>query len=143
MVKKAVKVVLDTNILISGVVFGGKPREILEMTKTRDIQGVISPVLLAELGEVLSKKFNYPKLRVLQVENKIRKIFRIVHPINQISIVRDADDNRVLEAAIEGKCQFVVTGDEDLLELKNYKGIKILSPTEFLREEVWKTEVLT
>ena len=51
-----------------------------------------------------------------------------------INAVRDDDDNRVLEAAVEGKCEYVVTGDEDLLSLQNYGGIKIITPAEFLRE---------
>lgn len=132
MVKKVARVVLDTNILISGVVFGGKPREILEMAKTRVIQGVTSQILLAELGEVLSKKFDYPESRVLQINRKMKKIFNVVYPVESINIVRDDDDNRVLEAAVTGKCGYIVTGDEDLLVLKKYKNIKILTPGEFL-----------
>lgn len=136
MAKKVAKIVLDTNVLISGVVFGGKPREILEMVRNKELLGITSPVLLAELGDVLSKKIMYPKSKVLQVEKKMRKIFRVVHPIKPISAVADDDDNRVLEAAIEGKCEYVVTGDKDLLDLRNYKGIKILTPGEFLTEKL-------
>ena len=133
MVKKVAKVVLDTNVLISGVVFAGKPKELLELAKIKEIQGVISPILLAELGEVLSKKFAYPKTRVLQLENKLKKVFLVVHPTKLIRVVRDDDDNRVLEAAVAGKCEYVITGDEDLLSLKKYKNIKILTPTEFFK----------
>lgn len=132
MVKKVARVVLDTNILISGVVFGGKPREILEMAKTRVIQGVISQILLAELGEVLSKKFDYPESRILQINRKMKKIFNVVYPVESINIVRDDDDNRVLEAAVAGGCDYIVTGDEDLLILKKFKNIKILTPAEFV-----------
>lgn len=134
MAKKAVRAVLDTNVLISGVVFGGKPREILEMVRNKELLGITSPILLAELGDVLSKKIVYPKSKVLQVEKKMRKTFRVVHPIKSISAVADDDDNRVLEAAIEGKCEYIVTGDKDLLDLESYKGIRILTPTGFLDE---------
>jgi uncharacterized protein len=132
MARRLVRVVLDTNVLISGIVFGGKPREILEMVINRQLLGISSPVLMAELGDILSKKFGYPKLRVLQVEKKMRKIFHMVHPTKSVNIVRDNDDNRVLEAAIEGGCEYVVTGDEDVLILEKYKGVKILTPAEFL-----------
>lgn len=132
MVRKVSRVVLDTNVLISGIVFGGKPREILEMVKNKKLLGITSPVLLAELGEVLSKKIMYSKSKVMQVEKKMRKIFRVVRPIKSINAVADDDDNRVLEAAIEGKCDYVVTGDRDLLDLKSYMGIRILTPAEFL-----------
>lgn len=107
------------------------------MIKNKELSGVISPVLMAELEEILSKKIKYPKARVLQVERKMRKILRVVHPVKTIGAVRDDDDNRVLEAAIEGKCEYIVTGDKDLLDLKNYLEMKILTPTEFLDEINW------
>lgn len=138
MAGKIINVVLDTNVLISGVAFGGKPREILDLLIIKEISGITSPVLLAELEEVLFKKFKYPKARVLQVDKKMRKILRVVHPVKSIKVVRDDDDNRVLEAAVEGEGEFIVTGDEDLLDLKNYGKIKIMTPTEFLKEEAWK-----
>ena len=126
------RVVLDTNVLISGIVFGGKPKEILEMVINKAMVGITSPVLLAELGEILSKKFEYLQPRITQLEKKMRKILRVVNPIKSVKVVTDDDDNRVLEAAIEGKCEYVVTGDKDLLDLKSYKEIKILTPSEFL-----------
>lgn len=133
MARKIINVVLDTNVLISGVVFGGKSRDIIELLIGKEIVGVTTPVLLAELEEVLFKKFKYPKSRVLQVDKKMRKILRLVHPAKSIKIARDDDDNRVLEAAVEGQCDFVVTGDEDLLVLKKYKSIRILTPGDFLK----------
>ena len=134
MARKVIRIVLDTNVLISGIVFGGKPGEILEMVRNKRFLGITSPVLLAELGDVLSKKILYPKSKVLQVEKKIKKTLRVVRPIKSINAVADDDDNRVLEAAIEGKCDYVVTGDKDLLDLKNYRGIRILTPAEFLEK---------
>lgn len=98
---------------------------------------MISPVLVAELEEILSKKIKYPKERVLQVEKKMKKILRVVRPVKPIKVARDDDDNRVLEAAIEGNCEYVVTGDKDLLDLKRYQGVRILTPTEFLDEINW------
>ena len=136
MARRVVRIVLDTNVLISGIVFGGKPREILEMVRNKELLGITSPVLLAELGDVLSKKIMYPKPKVLQVGKKMRKILRVVHPIKSINAVADDDDNRVLEVAIEGKCEYVVTGDKDLLDLKSYGGVRILTPAEFLDEEL-------
>jgi len=134
MARKVIRIVLDTNVLISGIVFGGKPGEILEMVRNKRFLSITSPVLLAELGDVLSKKILYPKSKVLQVEKKIKKTLRVVRPIKSINAVADDDDNRVLEAAIEGKCDYVVTGDKDLLDLKNYRGIRILTPAEFLEK---------
>ena len=132
MARRVIRIILDTNVLISGIVFGGKPKEVLEMARNKELLGITSPVLLAELGDILSKKIMYPKSKVLRVEKMMRKILRIVHPIKTVNAVRDDDDNRVLETAVEGKCEYVVTGDKDLLDLENYEGIKILTPGEFL-----------
>ncbi|MBI4059160.1 putative toxin-antitoxin system toxin component, PIN family [Candidatus Microgenomates bacterium] len=126
------RVVLDTNILISAIGFGGKPRKILLLTLGDNFQGVTSSILLAEFHEVIIKKF--PELQKILpiVERKISKKFLIVKPRKTLDILKDKDDNRVLEAAIEGNCAFIVTGDKELLKLKNYQGIKVLTAEEFL-----------
>lgn len=130
--KKLARAVIDTNVIISALGFGGKPREILSLALEKKIQAITSPVLLAELQEVVAKKF--PELRLeFKILKKIRKIFTIVHPKNIINILEDEDDNRVLEAAIEGECQYIVTGDKDLLMLISYQDIQILNPEKFLR----------
>lgn len=97
-----IKVILDTNILISAIGFGGIPREI----------------------------FLLPNLP--NIENSINESFLVVHPKESINIVRDKDDNRVLEAAVEGNCDFIITGDKDLLDLREFKNIKIIAPAQFL-----------
>ncbi len=128
-----VKVVPDTNILVSSLVFGGEPEKILFLIQRKKIIGVTSKVLVAELCEILLKKFNFSKERVLQLEHKMRKSFQVVYPRKTISVSRDPDDNRVLEAAVEGSCNFIVTGDKDLLILKKYKKVTVLTPSEFLK----------
>lgn len=128
------KIVLDTNILISAIGFGGKPRAILSLTLEYKVQAITSRILLAELEEVIGKKF--PKLvyELSIIRKRINKKFTLVQPKNTLHIVRDPDDNRVLEAAVEGNCDYIVTGDIDLLEIKDYKNIKIVTPDEFLLE---------
>lgn len=130
--KNQVKVVLDTNILVSAVGFEGKPRTILFLVMQERVKGVISPILLIEFIEVISKKF--PKIipSLPSIEAGINEFFLIVQPKKSINIVRDEDDNRVLEAAIEGRCEYIITGDRDLLELGKYKKIKIVTPTQLL-----------
>ena len=126
------KVVLDTNILISGVGFKGSPREILSLVLDDKITAITSPVLLAELREVIFKKFPKLVIQLAIMEERIKEKFLIVSPKETLNLVRDKDDNRVLEAAVEGNCDYIVTGDLDLLELKQYKRIKIVTPTDFL-----------
>lgn len=126
------RVILDTNVLISAIGFGGNPRKILLLTIKKKIRGVISKILLAELHEVILKKFPRIETQLLIIEKQIKDKFIIVEPRATLSIIRDEDDNRVLEAAVEGNCNFIVTGDKDLLELAKYKNIKIIRPSQFL-----------
>lgn len=127
------RLVLDTNIIISAIGFGGKPRNILLLSLENSFQSVTSPTLLTELQEVITKKF--PKLQeeLPIIEGKIKEKFLIVKPKKTLDILRDKDDNRVLEAALEGKCSHIVTGDKDLLDLGEYKGIKIVTANQFLK----------
>lgn len=129
-----VKVTLDTNIIISGIGFGGKPRKILHLILDKKIKAVTSSILLAELEDVIDKKF--PKLAssFVLISKQIKGKFKIVKPKKSLLIARDEDDNRVLEAAIEGECSHIITGDRDLLDLKIFKNIKIVTPDTFLSE---------
>lgn len=128
-----VKVTLDTNIIISGLGFGGKPRTILQLILDNKIKGVTSPILLAELEDVIIKKF--PKLagHFEFINKKIKKKLKKARPKDTVNILKkDQDDNRVLEAAVEGKCNYIVTGDKELLDLGTFKGIKIVTAAQFL-----------
>ena len=127
------KVILDTNIIISALGIHGKPREILSLILDNQIQGVISSVLLAELEDVVNKKFPLLSSDLEKTKKQIRKKFKMVNPKQTVKILQDIDDNRVLEAAMTGKCSYIVTGDSDLLILKTFHQIKILTPNDFLR----------
>ncbi len=132
--KNPVKILLDTNVLISALGFGGKPRQILQLVLEKKIKAVSSPILLAEFNEVIAKKFPKLSQNLGLIEKKLKKTLIVVSPKESIQIVRDIDDNRVLEAAIEGKCQYVITGDADLLDLKVFQEIKIVTVEIFLKE---------
>ena len=128
------RAVLDTNVLVSAITHGGKPREMLSLVLTKKLEAIISPVLLAELTDVLGRKFDMASDDITLIEEEVRKNFVLIHPISSVEILKtDPDDNRVLEAAVDGDCDFIVTGDRELLNLKVYKHIIILTPTEFLQ----------
>ena len=132
MVRAPVKVVLDTNILVSSLIFGQKPQQIENLILEKNVIGITSSILLAELADVLTKKFHFNEFRLKQTEKKIEKNFIFVQPTSIIKILKDDSDNRVLEAAVEGKCQYIITGDKELLNLGKFKGIKIVKVAEFL-----------
>jgi len=126
------KVVLDTNVIVSALVYGGKPEQIIRLVLSKEIEAVTSPTLLAELSEVLAKKFNFDQAKIEQTQKKIKEGFRLIQPRKVLTIVKDEPDNRVLEAADAAACDSIVTGDKELLELHAFKDIKIITPAEFL-----------
>lgn len=134
MARAPLRVVLDTNVLVSSLIFGGKPQQTENLILEKKMVGIISPVLLAEFTDVLAKRFSFNESRLRQAEKKIKKNFVIVKPRATIKILKDDADNRVLEAAVEGDCRFIITGDKELLDLKSFKGIKIITPSRFLEE---------
>lgn len=129
----ALRVVIDTNILISAIVYGGIPRQVLTYVIDEHITGVTTRVLTAELIDVLSKKFHFTSRKLADAESLILDSFLILQPERTISLLEDDDDNRVLEAAVAGSCDYIVTGDKDLLRLKQYRETAIVTSAEFLK----------
>ena len=130
-----IKVVLDTNIYVSAIVFGGKPREVfLEITRGKRAL-FVSKKILAELRGVLRKKFKYTLLEIDRVEQIILEIAEIIEPRQTITIIPSQPmDNHILECAVETKADFVITGDKKhLLLLKKFKNIPIISADQFLK----------
>jgi len=131
---KKSKVVIDTNVFISGLNFAGKPNEVLELFIKGEIEVYISPFILKELERILRKKFEWNEKQLQKILNKIKKKAVIVQAETKISIIKaKEDDNRILECGVDGKVQYIISGDKrHILPLKNFRGIKILSPSEFL-----------
>lgn len=131
-----VKVVLDTNIYISAILFGRKPEEIRKLSQEGKIELLVSEAIIAEVAEVLRKKFDWESWQISQVIDEIRETAILVIPRQTLSVIKkDEDDNRILECAVEGKAHYIISGDKrHLLPLKEYQGINILSPAEFLRK---------
>lgn len=128
-----VRVVLDTNVWISALNFGGKPAEILKLAVQKQIRLYSSQTLFAELVGVLRKKFSYSDGRVENLETLFKKRVKFREPKITLNVIKtDPADNRVLECALEVEADFIVSGDKDLLDIGSYKDIKIVKPTEFL-----------
>ena len=129
-----IKVVLDTNILISAILFGGNPRKILSLIIDNKIQAFISPFIIFELKEVLRKKFNFPLEILEELEELIKEKFIIVYPKKTINLIKEVlADNRILECAVEAKADFLISGDtKHILKLKKINKTKIVSVNEFL-----------
>jgi len=133
--KSKPKVVIDTNVFVSGLSFKGKPREVLDLMWRGDIETCTSSFILKELEETLKKDFSWDRDQIKHTIEKIKAKTFLVQPKNKVSVIKENDDdNRILECAIEGRVQFLISGDrKHLLPLKEYQGIKIVSPAEFLK----------
>lgn len=129
-----IKVVLDSNIYISGILFSGNPRLILDLAINGRIDVCISPEIVTELQAVLSrKKFNFSPAIIQALLHEIESLATLVVPSKKYhGVVRDIDDTIIIDCAMESGASYIITGDNDLLSLKEFKGITILSPVEFL-----------
>lgn len=125
------KVVVDTNIFISGTLYGGNPEKVIDKLKTQTFLLCISPSIAIEIITKL-KKFTQDEQVLVLVQNVITKNVLLVKPTKKINICRDPKDNMYLEAAFDSKADYLITGDKDLLTLKTYKKTKIVTPKEFL-----------
>ncbi|MEK6792286.1 MAG: putative toxin-antitoxin system toxin component, PIN family [Nanoarchaeota archaeon] len=130
------KVVLDTNVLISATIRKGNQFRLLELGRLNQIQIIISPQILEEVKEVLNRpKFSLSQNEIEEALNEIKDITHLVEPSEKVDIVKeDPDDNMIIECAIAGKADYIISGDDDLLELKEYKGIKIRNSQSFIQE---------
>jgi len=129
------KVVFDTNIFISALVFPGGQAEkaILRIIEGRDIL-LLSKEILDELLTVLSAKFSRDKEEISRVAVILSEMAEWVEPVERIEVLNDDADNRILECAVSGNADVIVTGDKELLRLGGYKKSKIVSLKEYLRE---------
>jgi putative PIN family toxin of toxin-antitoxin system len=127
------KIVLDANIYISSTFWGGNPRAILQ----RCFDGIddlyITEGIIDELYDVMSRpKFHLKKAEVDFYMNRINGTANKVYPKKDISISRDKDDNEYIECAVECNADYIISGDSDLLELKKYSNIKIVTARDYL-----------
>lgn len=130
------RIVLDTNVLISGVFFGGIPGEILEAWSEGMVGLVLSPSIVDEyrrVGEELEDR--YGDLGFSDVLSVIVSNSEIVNAADlETEITRDPDDDKFLACASSAGARVVVSGDDDLLSISPWKGIRVLAPRVFVDE---------
>ena len=132
---KRVIVVLDTNILISAVLFMGKPLKILDVCIIEEkIDIAISPELMAEFIGKLKYKFGIDAHTLAALKELMEQSTINLLPQYKMKICRDDSDNMILDLAIYAKAGFIVTGDKDLLGLKKHEGIEIITAAGFLEK---------
>jgi uncharacterized protein len=133
------RVVLDTNVIVSGVnFFGGNEFQGLLLAFQGRINLYLSPSILAEVEEILRTKFRWPAGRLERTLALLQEWATVVQPTVEVTAVEgDEDDNRILECCLECNAQYLVTGDQrDLLPLQTIQGTRIINAATFLREFV-------
>ena len=127
------RAVADTNIYISALMFGGLPGSFLDLAFLGSFTLITSPALLDELDEKLRLKFAVPQLDATLIRTRLERTAEVVQPGQILRVVpQDPDDDRVIECAVAGNADCIVSGDRHLLRLGSYASIDILTVRQFL-----------
>ena len=129
-----IKALLDTNVLISSLFWKGPSRRIVDLAIANKIKSVTSPEILEEVEVVLYEGF--PQVPYARIEEIMRDILSysqlVISSKITVKKLRDLKDTKIIACALSAKAGYIVTGDKDLLVLKEYKGIRIANPKTFL-----------
>jgi len=128
-----IRIVLDTNVIVSALVFGGVHRAILELAEAGQCELFYSEAIQNEVRRVLAEKFAWPPATLQEVLAVVWTMGDLVVPRIAVRAVRDdPDDDRILECALAANASFLVSGDRHLLALRTYQSISIVTPRQFL-----------
>ena len=133
------KIVCDTNILISATIFpGGPPDEVIGLARAKEVALFISPDIVTEFKKVLVLKFKHTEQEADERIARLTQISGMVYPKERVALIKRKDsDNRILECAIEADADYLITGDKrDLLPLREIGSARIITAAHFL--EIWK-----
>lgn len=120
------RVVLDTNVLISTYGSGGKPAELMRVIINGEHLLITSPALLTELAGKLYDVLGYDDDHVRAVLTQVARLAEIVRPETTLHVIADEAGNRVLECAVEGRAETIVSGDHHLLDRGEYESVPII-----------------
>lgn len=129
------KIVVDTNVLISGVFFGGFPQEVLRAVIGGKVTACASTEIIDEYTEIMREmiarkqgKFN------AEILTSLISHMEIIETVSCVEASRDPDDDKFIECALDAKALYIVSGDNDLLVLKEYGGVRIVTAKAFCDE---------
>ena len=128
-----IKVIVDTNVFVSGTLWKGAPHKVLELWSSAKFKLVVSSDIVNEYEAVLGNLLSHQPDLVAQILETIRMHSEYVHPMNLPKrICRDPNDDMFISTALAGKVDYIVSGDKDLLVLNNVLDLKVVSPRQFL-----------
>lgn len=126
------KIIVDTNVVISGTFFGGYPRKILEAVVNNEVFAYASKSIVDEYLEIIDEMINSKQGKITKkiLDPFIKKLI-VIKPTTKIELSRDSDDDKFIECAVDSKATYIVSGDKDLLDIKKYKNIEIVTAKKF------------
>jgi putative PIN family toxin of toxin-antitoxin system len=127
-----VRVVADSNVLVSAFYGTGKPREVLDLIQRGTIELYLSPFILEEVSRVLGYKFRWEEAAITNVLSSLS--CRVIDPgPAHLAVLSDEPDNRILECAVAARAHYLITGDKRVLQLRRYRRTRIVTPGDFLK----------
>jgi len=134
------RIILDNNVFISGIFWKGVPNDIIKLAEKGKLEVFTTNEILEELFGVLKREkfrflFEEAKTNINEVFEKALEMVKICEPVKKIRIIKkDPSDNKFLACAVSCRATFIISGDIHLLELREFQGISIISPREFLKK---------
>ncbi len=126
------RIVIDTNVLISGVFFGGFPRKILSAVVGQKITACATTEIINEYEEIVQEMINRKQGHINKaILNPLIKAMEIIEPVTHVGICRDPDDDKFLGCAKDSHALYIVSGDKDLLVIEQFGNIQIVTAKEF------------
>ena len=126
------RIVVDTNVLISGIFFGGFPQKILRASVERKIRACASMEILNEYQEIIREMVRRKQGNIdVSILNPLIRSMEIIEPTSKIEICRDPDDDKFINCAKDAHAMYIVSGDKDLLVIQQFENISIVTAKEF------------
>lgn len=126
------RIVVDTNVVASAVLFGGKPGALIRFILKHAVSAVATQEIIAEYQSTIDSLFQkYNGRELFFSADSIYSAMEIIPAQTRVDVCRDPDDNKFISCAIDGQCYYIVSGDKDLLTLKEYSDVKIVTVAEF------------
>lgn len=135
------KIVCDSNVILSAIVFGGVPKDIMDLARSGTFDLYLSPAILVEVARILGEKFHWARSDVERIIRNLNASYTLIYPKQEVTVIKiDPSDNAILACALAAKANYIITGDKKhLLPKKKFRGIPILSPATFFREVIYKS----
>jgi len=134
-----IRATLDTNIFVSAFNFGGLCSQIIDRYEAEEFILCLSQSMIDEVRRVLVEYFDWTSSDIAEIFDPLVSAAEVVTPKERIKACDDPDDDQILECAVEAEAHVIVTGDDDLLRMKRFRGIEILDPRTFLESKIGRS----